>query len=558
MIQLLIWLLPITLFAQEKAKTYEVKYAIFENKNKTDRTYSFIFHDQIAYLSKKDDVIKSYSDFNSEKNLSTIAFYGASYQLDILFSDLPKPEKKDTVKYILGFECKYAFYNYFSNKIEVWYTEKSPAKGSPYSRFLPSKDALVMEISVNGSRRMVADSIFELNEMPYEILKQKANIKATESEFEALKIQSRYHRLNIFDQEQIYFDPNIEIANQEELELNKTYHFSNASVILKKVKLSKEMRNCPYVFAKLNCKSNGDAYDRTGSVFILPDLSSNKVSVLDAYLKGLDQLPTYTDNEGNQYQGIVKTKDYQPPIEIMRFFTSFGAHHFNEKRAIDGYHWAEDVIYEQDVSSLIPNDTNAFWVGVFIGNYDGGGHQVGLQLEFYPSWGENEEETKYINPLFSTVNTLEMSGQNYGKLFGNDTLETTFQLEENIENLELLYTTTGHGGWGGGDEFNPKLNQVFIDGELVFKVIPWRSDCATYRLLNPASGNFENGLSSSDLSRSNWCPGTLTPPYRIPLDSIDAGIHKIQIIIDQGAPEGGNMSFWNVSGILVGNLKANK
>jgi len=554
---LLLWLLPFYLLSQSKTKTYEVQYSIIENGEKSDRIYSFYLNNNIAYLSDKEETIKSFIDFTGEKNISTIEVDAQIYQLNIPFSDLPKAQFRDTVKSILSYECNYASYNYFSNKIEVWYTEETSAKGSPYSRFLPTKDALAMEIYVNGSRRMIVDSIFEVDELPFELLRQDKNKEATDAEFEALKIQSRYQTLSVFDQEQIYFDPNIEIADKEELELNKTYHFSNASVIMKKVKLSKEMRESPYVFAKLNCRSNGDAYDRTGSVFILPELSNNRISVLDAYLKGLDQLPVFKDNEGNQYQGIVKTEDYQPPVEIMRFFTSFGARHFNEKRAIEGYHWAEDVMYEQDVSSLIPNDTNAFWVGVFIGNYDGGGHQVSLQLEFHPSWEENEEKSKYIKPLFSTVNTLEMSGQNYGKLFGNDTLETTFELVENIENLELLFTTTGHGGWGGGDEFNPKLNQVFIDGELVFKVIPWRSDCATYRLLNPASGNFENGLSSSDLSRSNWCPGTLTPPYRIPLEHLQPGIHQVQIVIDQGEPEGNSICFWNVSGILVGEKIAN-
>ena len=113
-----------------------------------------------------------------------------------------------------------------------------------------------------------------------------------------------------------------------------------------------------------------------------------------------------------------------------------------------------------------------------------------------------------------------MSGQNYGRFFRTDTLVTEFEIPENMSDLKLVYTSTGHGGWGNGDEFVPKLNQIFIDGEKIFSFVPWRTDCATYRFSNPASGNFGNGLSSSDLSRSNWCPGTLTPPYFIPLDNL--------------------------------------
>jgi hypothetical protein len=147
-----------------------------------------------------------------------------------------------------------------------------------------------------------------------------------------------------------------------------------------------------------------------------------------------------------------------------------------------------------------------------------------------------------------------MSGQNYGKLFNNDTLAVDFEIPENVEELQLLFTSTGHGGWGGGDEFNPRLNQIFIDGKEIFKIVPWRTDCATYRLSNPASGNFSNGLSSSDFSRSNWCPGTLTSPFVVPLTELQSGKHTIEVIIDQGEDEGGSFNHWGVSGILTGKI----
>ena len=199
-------------------------------------------------------------------------------------------------------------------------------------------------------------------------------------------------------------------------------------------------------------------------------------------------------------------------------------------------------------------------MGVFVGNYDSGGHVVSLELDFYPTFSpeEDNEDNKYIQPLFSNLNIMEMEGQNYGRLFGNDTLRGNFEIPEDLQNLQLLYTSTGHGGWGGGDEFNPKLNQVFIDGEEVFKIIPWRTDCATYRLSNPASGNFKNGLSSSDLSRSNWCPATVTPPYIVALDSLKEGKHVIEVVIDQGENDGSSFSHWSISGVLIGEIPKNK
>ncbi len=316
---------------------------------------------------------------------------------------------------------------------------------------------------------------------------------------------------------------------------------------MKRITLPESWRKGGQVFAKLACWSNGDAYDRTGSFFTLP-ATHDKKSMLDALQNGLDQLPIFTDYEGSGYQGITSTSNYDSPIEIMRFFTSFGVGHFNKLREINNYPWKHEAFYKQDVTSVMPNDQDEIWVGVFIGNYDQGGHKVSLELNFYPSFGDREEPKHYIQPLFFTVNIMEMLGQNYGRLFRNDSLTLEFEVPENVENLQLLYTSTGHGGWGGGDEFNPKLNEIFIDGEPFYKVVPWRTDCATYRLYNPASGNAGNG----NLSRSNWCPATLTPPYVIPLTNLSPGKHSLKVAIDQGADEGNSFSHWSISGILGG------
>jgi hypothetical protein len=116
----------------------------------------------------------------------------------------------------------------------------------------------------------------------------------------------------------------------------------------------------------------------------------------------------------------------------------------------------------------------------------------------------------------------------------------------------LRYVTTGHGGWDSGDEFVPKVNEILIDGRTVARYVPWRSDCGAYRRLNPASGNFWNGLSSSDYSRSGWCPGAAVSPMILPLPDLAPGRHTVRVTIPLGAPEGTSFSAWNVSGVLVG------
>uniref|UniRef100_UPI00263145A6 peptide-N-glycosidase F-related protein n=1 Tax=Chitinophaga sp. TaxID=1869181 RepID=UPI00263145A6 len=246
---------------------------------------------------------------------------------------------------------------------------------------------------------------------------------------------------------------------------------------------------------------------------------------------------------------------YLPPLELMRFFTPFGVRHFNAQAKIKGYNWADSAVYKQDISDLAPRLQGDVYIGIYIGNYDKGGHKASLNFKYYPGYDGGEgrpEPKKWVQPVFNSTNVMEMAGQEYASLFDKDSLTVTVNVPAGVKNLKLRYITTGHGGWGGGDEFNPKLNEIFVDGQRVYHFFPWREDCATYRLLNPASGNFGNGLSSSDLSRSNWCPGTLTLPVDVPMPQLTPGKHTIQVAIPQGKPEGGSFSFWNVSGILIG------
>ena len=552
----LLFLFGLTLIATGQSSIYQLKYVTSSNGKTSDTPRIIYYQDGVVFLSEKEEKIQYYVDLNKQENINTIVYEGKVNQLITPFSELPKGTKGSLTKEIFGYECDYMSYDYFSNKIDVWYTNKSEVKGSPLSMFLPNPEALVTQIIINGNEIITLDSITKVNKVDLNNNFKEVGKIVNKAEFEELKINSRFLTVCVFDNEIINFNPDLKPAKEKDLDFDKTYHFSKGSVIMKKIKITKEMQQSGYIFARLTCRSNGDAYDRTGSVFLISDKNEGNITILDAYQYGIDQLPVYTDHNKQNYQGIKLMDNYQPPVEIMRFFTSFGVENFNKKRAINNYDWENQAIYEQDITALFPNHEKSIWIGVFIGNYDSGGHKVSLTLDFHPFWsGEVDQRIKYIKPLFSTVNTMEMEGQNYGKLFNNDTLKVDFEIPKGLEETELLYTTTGHGGWGGGDEFNPKLNQIFIDGKEYFRIVPWRTDCATYRLYNPASGNFENGLSSSDLSRSNWCPATLTPPFIIPLKDLKPGKHQLEVVIDQGKDEGTSFSHWNISGVLCGKTK---
>lgn len=375
----------------------------------------------------------------------------------------------------------------------------------------------------------------------------------------------------IFDDEQLCWGKtNTHIIG--DIPFDSVMHFAGGTVIVKRVHLP-QLPSHYQTFVELHQKSNGDAYDRTGCVFIVPTGCDT------TFFAGLnhhpDSLPLFYGKDGQRYQGIrlTTTKEghtgYEPIVELMRFFTPFGVGHFNQRLQIDGLTWASESYYKQEITDLSDRISGDVLIGAFIGNYDGGGHKITMDIKSYPGselWAPGKETAFCTNPnetgitdsvhthsisLFNTCNVLEMAGQNYGKLFAQDSLTVSFNLPEGCTNVRLRYISTGHGGWEGGDEFNPKTNTILIDGKITLTHTPWREDCGCYREKNPVSGNFWNGMSSSDYSRSGWCPGTATQPTYFYLTDIKPGRHTITVAIPQGAPLDGSFSYWNVSGLIL-------
>jgi hypothetical protein len=285
-------------------------------------------------------------------------------------------------------------------------------------------------------------------------------------------------------------------------------------------------------------------------VFLLPP-NSSKQTFLSGLEKGKEVLPIYENGNGKKYQGVVATTSYEPLTELMRFFTPFGIKQYNHIQLKDKT-WEEQVVYRQEITDVLQHFAGQeVWIGVFIGNYDKGGHKISMNITLHPE--DIPSKPKKMVPLFNTTNVMEMGGQEYGTMFDvAKGLEVQVKLEQPLKNVKLRYITTGHGGWENGDEFVPKKNTLLMNGKEVFQFTPWRQDCGSYRLYNPASGNFPNGLSSSDYSRANWCPGMVTTPTYIDLGDLPAGDYTFQVKIPQGQSEGGSFSAWNVSGILLG------
>ncbi len=550
--QRIIFALSVLLSCLGFAQTYEVQYTSSYNGkilndqpptlvwasdkenfilNNNIRAQKAEFPFEITKIEKPSNIIISYAFLKNNEIISTSDAESVGKQAFELTAETKK---------ILGYSCKKAITKINSNTIEVWYTNDLKIQGGPSS--IGQGLGFVLEIERNKNSLITATSIKKIKKTDIAAILKSPVTLTDPLGYRDLLWKTRFTTLKVFENETVNFSE----SSKSDAVIKR---FANGTVILKKIKFP-EISEGENIFAELKQQSNGDAYDRTGTVFFIPQDRSQ--SFLDGLEKGIKTLPVYENGNGKPYYGVAVTESYNPPVEMMRFFTAFGINKFNHIQLKDK-NWQTVSPYRQDITDLKPAlSGKELWVGTFIGNYDKGGHQVSLEITIHKS-GQAVNKNNTVIPLFNTLNIMEMAGQDYSTMFDKDKgLSVEFTLKKDLKNAQLKYTTTGHGGWENGDEFIPKANSIFLDGKMAFSFVPWRTDCGSYRLYNPASGNFPDGLSSSDLSRSNWCPGTVTNPEFIPLGDLKAGKHTIQVKIPQGEREETMFSSWNVSGVLLG------
>ena len=449
---------------------------------------------------------------------------------------------------INGYDCKKYRTSINSNTIDIWMTESLGYDAMPSISRGVLKGVMVRQL-INGNRMFELRNIKKDKKIKKEIIPSEMGQRVAPRDIDKISKDKLIIRTPIFDKEQIHFAEIEKIKG--EIPYDTVIHFAYGTLILKRVNLDTLPEHYSY-FIEVEEQSNGDAYDRSGSIFIIP--TDRELSLKDALIDSIQLLHSYTDRRDITYRAIKLEDDFLPVVELMRFFTPFGVNHFNDRVKIDGLEWSDVAYYKQEVTDVDKHLRGDVLIGAFISNYDGGGHKLSMDILAYPgsySWDLSYNDD-WTLPLFNTCNVMEMAGQHYCRMFKTDSLTVEFEIPENVSDLRLRYISTGHGGWGGGDEFNPKENTIIIDGEKVFTHTPWRCDCATYREMNPVSGNFWNGQSSSDLSRSGWCPGTATQPVYFDLSFLKPGKHTITIAIPQGDDEGSSFNHWMVSGILLG------
>lgn len=277
------------------------------------------YAESYTYVDYVQDSVFTILDYSDEK-------YYSSYTLtnnNVVFS-------KEGKEKLLGYDCTKYKTSINSNTIEVWMTESLGYEATPMPSLGRLKGVMVRCMR-NGS--YITD-LKEVKDQKYALLDMIPDDKGqhkSSRELSQLTKDKLVMRIPVFKDEQIHFSDYESVTG--ELPFDTTLHFGHGTLIIKRLRLP--MLPAHYqLFAEIRQHSNGDAYDRTASVFIIP--TEKAKSFKDGLTQGLETLPVFIGKDGKEYQGIKAEKDYLPPVELVRFFTSFGAGHFNDRVQIDG------------------------------------------------------------------------------------------------------------------------------------------------------------------------------------------------------------------------------
>ena len=376
--------------------------------------------------------------------------------------------------------------------------------------------------------------------------------------------------IKVFDKTNVCFQPG-KYENFTEADADGVIRLVNGRIILKKISLPEYQRNAS-VSLTVTLASNGDRWDKSGSCFVLPKESAvNLLSIA----KGEKQFPAVDSTKYEKLIGIVSGEDYKPTIELMRFLSPFGVGFYNDheigqkRKPVYIDKWADCVTWMQDITDLYPTLEGEAYVGIYIDTWTEEGYLVSMDLNVKESKIACEAmPERKVMPLLNTVYYI---GQSYPDIIARRDVEVDFEMPKTAKNVRLKYIVTGHGGHSGGDEFVKRQNIISVDGQEVLNFIPWRDDCASFRRFNPGTGVWlikrlssyigrkgyeekmvEEPLGSSDLSRSNWCPGSDVVPEEAELGDLQAGKHTLKVSIPKAEPVDGNkLNHWLVSAYLV-------
>lgn len=190
--------------------------------------------------------------------------------------------------------------------------------------------------------------------------------------------------IKVFEKANVRFVPS-QLANFNAADADGIIHLVNGRIILKKIHVPHYERDTK-VYIKTTVASNGDRWDKSGSVFVLPKKSAINLMTI---AEGKNRFPAVDSTKYEKLVGIVAGKNYLPTVELMRFMTPFGVGYYSGKdnelsskrRPVYIPKWADCVEWQQDISDLYPELEDEAYVGVFIDTWTEQGYLASVELQ---------------------------------------------------------------------------------------------------------------------------------------------------------------------------------
>ena len=220
----------------------------------------------------------------------------------------------------------------------------------------------------------------------------------------------------------------------------------------------------------------------------------------------------------------------RPDVELVRFMTAYGGR----------------TEYDVDVSELAPLLADSCTLRAHIDTWVSPAWRVSFDLHA-------KSDTLWDAPAWAAP-------VYYTDSYNRDSMprgvEATIEVPRGLKRVVLRYLSTGHCTDGTDeDEFVSKANVITVDGVVVARVHPWRTDCRAMRERNPYCARWTDGSWSSDYSRSGWCPGDVVTPMEFDVtDFLGPGRHRVGIRVEDVRPRDakGNFGYWRVSASVIG------
>lgn len=268
------------------AQTYEVQYiSSYNGKVVTDQPPTLVWANEKENFILNNKIREQKADLpfeitKIEKPSNTIVSYAFLKPNETISTSDTESVGKQTFEFtnetkkISGYNCKKAVTKINSNTIEVWYTNDLKIQGGPST--IGQNLGFVLEIERNKNSVITASSIKKVKKTDIDKI-LKGPINSTDPlGYKDLLWKSRFTTLKVFDNETINFSD----ASKSDENVKR---FANGTIILKKIKFPK-IAEGENIFVELKQQSNGDAYDRTGTVFFIPQDKSQ--SFFDGLEKG--------------------------------------------------------------------------------------------------------------------------------------------------------------------------------------------------------------------------------------------------------------------------------